>query len=93
MVDDVRRDVVATSPQSSPLQGSSSNSRRETCETLHGTLDSRSCFGEHFGKSLASMDLDDDDIKFLSNHLASGSKTGYGYVFARFSAFCEKFME
>ena len=38
------------------------------------------------------MDVDDDDIKFLSNHLASGSRTGYGYVFARFCAFCDKFL-
>ena len=39
--------------------------------------------------STASHDLDQDDIDFLSNHLASGTAVGYGYVFNHFKNFCE----
>ena len=34
------------------------------------------------------MNLDKADLEFLSNHLSSGTKSGYGYAFNAFSNFC-----
>ena len=40
--------------------------------------------------SKANHDLDQDDLDFLSNHLASETASGYGYVFRKFRIFCEQ---
>ena len=34
--------------------------------------------------------MDTNDLDFLSNHLAVGTKSGYGYVFKQFASFCSK---
>lgn len=40
--------------------------------------------------SNSGLDLDQDDIAFLSNHLAPTTATGYGYIFAKFRNFSDK---
>lgn len=42
--------------------------------------------------SKANHDLDHDDLEFLSNHLASETASGYGYVFRKFRIFCEQLL-
>ena len=70
---------------------------QDHCDTLHGGGDhslpgpsgGSSHFRQAFASSTANLDLDQDDIDFLSNHLSSGTATGYGYVFTHFKIFCE----
>ena len=45
-------------------------------------------FGRSFTTTHSASNLDDADLEFLSNHLAAGTKSGYGYVFNLFSTFC-----
>ena len=40
--------------------------------------------------SNSGLDLNQDDLSFLSNHLAPSTATGYGYIFAKFRSFCDK---
>ena len=57
--------------------------------SLSRPLGGTSHFRQAFALSTASYDLDQDDIEFLSNHVSSGTATGYGYVFEHFKSFCE----
>ena len=43
--------------------------------------------------SHSSNGLDSDDLDFLSNHLSTGTRVGYGYVLKRFRIFCDTLHE
>ena len=38
--------------------------------------------------TISNVDLDPEDLSILSNHLAPGSSSGYGYTWVKFSKFC-----
>ena len=60
-------------------------------DALLGSLNGGTHFREEFGRSLASHDLDEADINFLSGHLANQSASGYFYAFEKFKQFCLDF--
>ena len=71
---------------------------QEDCEVpgqlscaLPGPSGGPSHFRQEFNLSRAQHDLDEEDLDFLSNHLASGTASGYGYSFRKFGLFCERF--
>ena len=71
---------------------------QEDCEVpgqlscaLPGPSGGPSHFRQEFNLSRAQHDLDEEDLDFLSNHLASGTASGYGYSFRKFRLFCEHF--
>ena len=89
--------VVATGPghdggtsSTTPiLPASSGNSRRGSSPAIHGATSSHSPFRQQYVLSHAASGLDSDDLDFLSNHLASSTRSGYGYAFQQFSIFCD----
>ena len=48
-------------------------------------------FREEFTKSLASFELDEADVSFLTGHLADQSASSYFYAFEKFKIFCSHF--
>ena len=62
--------------------------RGRSGSALHGTSRGCSPFGQSFGVSHSSSDLDQEDLAFLSHHLSPGTKAGYGYAFQQFGTFC-----
>ena len=62
--------------------------RGRSGSALHGTSRGCSPFGQSFGVSHSSSDLDQEDLAFLSHHLSPGTKAGYGYAFQQFGNFC-----
>ena len=55
---------------------------------LPGPSSSLSYFRDSFTQSVAEHGLDNEDLDFLSNHLADGTSSGYGCAFKEFSTFC-----
>ena len=47
-------------------------------------------FRESLARTCVADGLDQDDIQFLSEHLAPGSSSGYGYTWHKFSSFCQE---
>ena len=45
-------------------------------------------FRESLRQSCSSANLDEADLKFLANHIAPGSSSGYGVAWRKFSNFC-----
>ena len=78
--------TIATSPS---LPSSCLRGRRGPRSTIPRPSGGCSPFGEEYVLSHSSSNLDSADLIFISNHLASSTKTGYGYVFQKFRAFCE----
>ena len=83
------RDVGGTTVALAALQECSNRGRRGANSAISGSLGSTAPFRREYGLSHASSGLDEEDLSFLSNHLAFGTKTGYGYIFKRFRTFCE----
>ena len=50
-----------------------------------------SYFRQEYDLSHTNQGLSEEDFKFLLNHLAVGTSTGYGYTFKKFRTFCETF--
>jgi hypothetical protein len=73
-----------------PLQTVCPPGGRGTDSSLSGSSGSSSHFRQEFQLTHSQSGLDQDDLNFLSSHLADGTKAGYGYVFNRFRIFCEK---
>ena len=80
-------DGGATTPPP-PLQGGSESCGRGSGSSLPGSSSGSTHFERSFNVSQAALNLEDADLEFLSNHLSAGTKTGYGYVFRKFSSFC-----
>ena len=78
------------SPPASMLQAVSEGPKQRPSVALHGPSGGSSRFRQEFNLSTAQHDLNDGDIDFLSNHLASGTASGYGYSFKKFRLFCER---
>ena len=89
LVDLDEEDDGGASSQASILQGVCEDPGQLSCEAVPEPSGGSSHFRQAFASSTANLDLDQDDIDFLSNHLSSGTATGYGYVFTHFKIFCE----
>ena len=81
--------VGGSSHSSSALQGGSQNDVTGGETTIHGTTGCSSHFRSAYEVTHSSSSLDQQDLEFLSNHLSSGTQSGYGYVFKRFQEFCK----
>ena len=90
MVGSSARDDSGTSPGASALQIDRRNIPSRPVSSLSGTSGGLAHFRQEFNLSNSGLDLDQDDLSFLSNHLATSTATGYGYIFAKFRSFCEK---
>ena len=55
---------------------------------LPGPPRSSGDFGVNLQNSLKSHDLDEDDLAFLGNHVASGTSWCYSYAFKHIDDFC-----
>ena len=84
------RDACRTSHSSATLQGGTSETGPGSGSSLSGAPGRSAHFGHAYSLTHSSHGLDQDDLDFLSNHLAGGTKTGYGYIFNRFSGFCHE---
>ena len=78
----------ATAPTSTPVLQRDSNTDGGSNEGLPGTSSGRVNFRQGLAVSCANFDLTNDEIDFLSNHVSSGTGTGYGYAWQRFADFC-----
>ena len=81
-------DVGGSSHSSSLLQGGSSDGIPRCETTVPGTTSGSSHFQSAYKLTRTSSGLDQQDLEFLSNHLSSGTQSGYGYVFKHFQEFC-----
>ena len=81
-------DSSATTPPSPPVMPGGTH--REP-STIPGTSGGSSHFREEFGRSLASYDLDEADLDFLTGHMADQSASGYNSAFKKFKLFCTNF--
>ena len=77
-----------TTPPAPTLQEDSQTCRGKSDRTIFGPTSCRSHFGKSFRASHLSSELSASDLDFLSNHLAQGTKSGYGYAFKKFQGFC-----
>ena len=93
VVASVSGDVGGTTPSSSILPPGSSHGGGGTGSALSRSANSCTSFGQEFSLSHPTSGLDQDDLDFLSNHLAHSTRTGYGYVFKRFRGYCENIHE
>ena len=82
-------DVGAAPLASSPLQGGTGEELNRPTPTLPGAPGG--CPPEVPGFQPGGVALDEDDVKFLSLHLASGTAKNYKGAFERFATFCAKF--
>ena len=81
-------DVGGSSHSSSLLQGGSSDGIPRCETTVPGTTSGSSHFQSAYKLTHTSSGLDQQDLEFLSNHLSSGTQSGYGYVFKHSQEFC-----
>ena len=84
------RDVCGASDAAPPFQVNSVDSGPISSGTLPGPSRGSTSFRQEFSLSRADHDLNEADLDFLSNHLASQTASGYRYSFRRFRLFCEK---
>ena len=84
----VGRDVGGAAPCTAPLPPGSQLPGGGGNRPLHGSSGSTSPPGRALGKDNT---LDDDDVEFLSHHLAPGTTAGYNCVFKKFKTFCSEF--
>ena len=82
-------DVGRTSNAAPTLQVNPGDSRPISSGSLPGPSRGSASFRQEFSLSRADHDLNDADLNFLSNHLASKTASGYRYSFRRFRLFCE----
>ena len=69
--------MLVAAPSTPPLQKHSDTSEREEVASLSRPVSGSSHFGENFKISHGNLDLDTEDLDFLSNHLAVGTKNEY----------------
>ena len=84
------RDARGATPSSSSLQRGCAEVGSNSGSSLPRASGRSSHFKHVYSLTNASHGLDKDDLDFLSNHLAEGTKTGYGDIFNRFSGFCHE---
>ena len=90
VVGSIVRDDGGASNGASSLQVDRRNTACRPVSTLSGASGGLAYFRQEFSMSNSGLDLNQDDIAFLSNHLAPSTATGYGYIFAKFRSFCDK---
>ena len=61
---------------------------RKVDTVLPGPSSSSSDFGVHYQNCLNGHNLDQNDMRFLANHVSSGTSKGYAYAFKQFNDFC-----
>ena len=83
-------DGGGTSNDAATLQNYSEDARRLSGLTLPGSSGGTSCYRQEFALSNSGHDLNEDDLVFLSKHLATQTASGYGYIFKKFRLFCEQ---
>ena len=79
---------AGTSSPSTPLQAGATQRGDRGPPAIPGSSRGSVSFGRAFAMSNAGQGLDNDDLQFLSKHLAGGTVVGYGYIFRKFSDFC-----
>ena len=79
-----------TSNAASSLQDNPGDSGQHSCCPLPRSSGGTACYRQEFTLSNSNHDLDEADLDFLSQHLASQTASGYGYSFRRFRLFCEQ---
>ena len=55
-----------------------------SCDPIPRSSGGSTSFRQEFSLSRTGHDLDDEDLEFLSKHLASQTASGYGYSIKRF---------
>ena len=90
VVGSTTRDDGGASPGTSSLQVDRGHTSSRPVSSLPGTSGGLAYFRQEFSMSNSGLDLNQDDLSFLSNHLAPSTATGYGYIFAKFRSFCDK---
>ena len=79
-----------TSHVASTLQEHPTNTGRNPCLSLPGPSSGTASYRQEFSLSKSSHALDEDDLDFLSKHLAPQTASGYGYIVRKFRIFCEQ---
>ena len=72
------------------LQIDRTNTPSRPVSSVSGATGGLAYFRQEFSLSNSGLDLDEEDVSFLANHLAPSTATGYGYIFAKFRSFCDK---
>ena len=75
------------------LQDSPGDDRRGSNTAVHGPSGGDTPFKQPYELSKLNSGLNLEDIDFLSNHLAPGTKAGYGCAFNLFRSFCQELNE
>ena len=83
-------DARGATSSSSTLQRDCDEAGPSSGSSLLRASGRSSHFRHVYSLTNSSHGLDKDDLDFLSNHLADGTKAGYGYIFNRFSGFCHE---
>ena len=72
------------------LQIDRTNTPSRPVSSVSGATGGLAYFRQEFSLSNSGLDLDQEDVSFLANHLAPSTATGYGYIFAKFRSFCDE---
>ena len=83
-------DVDGASNAAPPFQVNPGDSGPISSGPLPGPSLGSTSFRQEFSFNRADHDLNEADLDFLSNYLASKTATRYGYSFRRFRLFCEQ---
>ena len=75
-------------PSPPPSQGHSRDHGGRGDEGLPGPSRGFVAFRRNFAQTHSEYNLDEDDIDFLSHQISSGSASGYGYTWGKFTKFC-----
>ena len=78
VVGSTTRDDGVASPGTSSLQVDRGHTSSRSVSSLSVASGGLAYFRQEFSMSNSGLDLNQDDIAFLSNHLAPSTATGYG---------------
>ena len=78
----------STTPSPPPSPVHNQDNQRGAHEGVPGPSSGSAHFRSNLAHTHAAHGLDQDDLDFLSHHIASGSASGYGYTWLKFSSFC-----
>ena len=84
------RDAGGATDAAPLLQVNLGDSGPVSSRTFPGSSRGAASFRQEFSLSRADHDLDEADMDFLSNHLASNTASGYRYSVRRFRLFCQQ---
>ena len=86
VIDD--RHVDGTTSALASLSAGNAQCAGRASSVLPGPSSGCPNFREEYSHSVNTYDLDVEDIDFLSNHVAGGTKVGYSCAFRQFKVFC-----